>query len=182
MRHAIAYAVLLATAAVHANKELDKAIEDNNAAMVNLALKSGAKANSVDDDGETPLLRAVRKDKSKALKSLLKHKADLNVVDSHGYGALHVAAAMGASRSLQVLMTAGLSPFEHSDVDGLAPLHRAVLSGSTDTAKVLLNAEVPMDQPTKEEVPRTPIQLAEMNDHLEMKGVLEKFSRAKAEL
>ena len=118
---------LLATAA--ANKELDKAIEDNNAAMVNLALKSGAKANSVDADGETPLLRAVRKDKSKALKSLLKHKADLNVVDSHGYGALHVAAAMGASRSLQVLMTAGLSPFEHSDVDGLAPLHRAVLSG-----------------------------------------------------
>ena len=55
-------------------------------------------------------------------------------------------------------------------------------AASTDTAKVLLNAEVPMDQPTKEEVPRTPIQLAEMNDHLEMKGVLEKFSRAKAEL
>ena len=51
MRHTIAFAVLLATAA--ANKELDKAIEDNNAAMVNLALKSGAKANSVDDDGET---------------------------------------------------------------------------------------------------------------------------------
>ena len=42
------FAVMLATAA--ANKELDKAIEDNNAAMVNLALKSGAKANSVDDD------------------------------------------------------------------------------------------------------------------------------------
>ena len=180
MRHTIAYAVLLATAA--ANKELDKAIEDNNAAMVNLALKSGAKANSVDDDGETPLLRAVRKDKSKALKSLLKHKADLQVVDKAGYNALHIAAAVGASRSLQVLMTAGLSPFEHSEVDGLAPLHRAVLSGSTDTAKVLLNAEVPMDQPTKEEVPRTPMQLAEMNDHLEMKGVLEKFSRAKAEL
>ena len=56
MRHTIAFAkVLLATVA--ANKELDKAIEDNNAAMVNLALKSGAKANSVDDDGETPLLR-----------------------------------------------------------------------------------------------------------------------------
>ena len=39
-----------------------------------------------------------------------------------------------------------------------------------------------MDQPTKEEVPRTPMELATMNDHLEMKGVLEKFSRAKAEL
>ena len=61
-----------------------------------------------------------------------------------------------------MLMTAGLSPFEHSEVDDLAPL-RAVLC-SADTAKVLLNAEVPMDQPTKEEVPRTPMQLAEMND------------------
>ena len=50
---ALGLGMLLATAA--ANKELDKAIEDNNAAMVNLALKSGAKANSVDADGETPV-------------------------------------------------------------------------------------------------------------------------------
>ena len=67
--------------------------------MVSLALKSGARP-TASATSEMALLRRAE-DKSKALKSLLKHKADLNVVDKAGYNALHVAAAMGASRSLK---------------------------------------------------------------------------------
>lgn len=181
MAQALHLLFVAAAAAAAANSGLDKAIEDNNMAMVNLALKSGAKVNAVSDDGDTALLRAVRSDKYKALKGLLKGKADLSALDKRGFNAIHIAAASGAARSLQVLLTAGMSGLEHSAVDGLAPLHRAVISGSTETAKALLNAEVPSDQPTVEETPRTPMEFARLAD---MKGVLEKFGRAtgKAEL
>ena len=56
--------------------------------------------------------------------------------------------------------------------DGLTPLHRAVQAGHTDTIKALLNAEVPVDEPTADG--RKPIELA---PDLKTKEVLGKFSR-----
>ena len=76
------------------NKELLRAIKDNNPSMVNIALKSGpSKAvNDVDEEsGDTPLLIAVRGGKYKAVKALLKAKADAKALDKDGFTVMHGA-------------------------------------------------------------------------------------------
>lgn len=84
------------------NRDLLRAIRDNNPAMVNIALKAGDRHSAVDDSGDTPLLLAVRLDKYKALKALIKAKADLSATDAAGYTAMHIAADVGGARSIQV--------------------------------------------------------------------------------
>jgi ankyrin repeat protein len=97
-----------------------------------------------------------------------------------------------------MLITHGMD-LREKHTDGLAPLHRAVMGGHTDTVKAILNAEVPMDDPTAEG--KTPMDLAEdlsmstpvaeksgrrtpgiKSPQLAMKEVLQKFSRTKTEL
>ena len=76
---------MLATLAVAAkNKDLLKAISQNNPALVNMALKSGDNPNLVGEDGDSPLMAAVRGGKYKAAKALVKAKADLSFVDTSG--------------------------------------------------------------------------------------------------
>ena len=114
-----------------ANKDLIKAIDSNNPSMVNVALKSGAKPDFIGPDGDSALIRAIRFDKHKAAKALLKAGAgtDKGLMDKDGLSAMHVAAAAGAFRTLQLLITEAFSMDEIHAEDGLAPLHRAVLGG-----------------------------------------------------
>merc|ERR1711871_1230098 len=119
--------------------------------------------------------------KYKAVKALINKKADIQAVDASGLNAMHVAATVGSDRVLQVLGPTGLDPNSVHEADGLRPIHRAVLSGSTDAVKTLLNAEVPADQPTADG--RTPMQLAaslETAKKLAMEEVLRKFARPTA--
>ena len=46
--------------------------------------------------------------------------------------------------------------------DGFSPLHRAVMKGHTDTVKAILNAEVPVEDPTGDG--KTAMDLAEALD------------------
>ena len=168
-------------------QSLLRAITDNNAAMVNLALKAGVRGGVnalIEGIDEPPVLYAVRNGKSKALKSLLKApKLDMEVTDKDGLSLMHVAAASGSLKVITELLTTKKFDPMHVHTDGLAPIHRAVLSGSTDAAKALMNADVPSDQPTADG--RTPMDLAETLDTKEakaMKEVLTKFARVKTEL
>ena len=196
---------LLAVVPLAAANDLLKAIEGNNPSQLNMALKSThpKKLNEVGETGMTPLMTAVTKGKHKVIKGLLKGGADPSVANADGYTVMHVAAEEGHERVLQVrelsnshlgscvylqarpipplppqvLITHGLDANERHE-DGLTPLHRAVAKGHTDTVKSLLNAEVPVDQPTGDG--RTPMDLA---PDLATKEVLGKFSRStKSEL
>ena len=177
--------LLLACCEAQIHKDMLKAINDNNPSMVAIAIKSFGKVNAVGEDGDSVLLYAVRNGKYKAVKALLNKKADIKAVDASGLNAMHVAASVGSDRVLQVLGPTGLDRNSEHEADGLRPIHRAVLSGSTDAVKTLLNAEVPADQPTADG--RTPMQLAtslETAKKSAMEEVLRKFARptAKAEL
>ena|ERR1719217_255604 len=182
-------------------KDLIKAIDSNNPALVNVALKSFGKVNAKGEDGDTALMRACRNGRYKAVKALIKGKADATIPDAQGKTVMHVAAeAKDAGRTLQALLPAGLDPNPlHSD--GMRPIHRAILSGDTDAVKTLLNAEVPADIPTEEVKEedvlifpsKTPMELAEtLSDVSKVKrepsprgamiAVLEKYARTKTEL
>ena len=178
---------LLQPALAQIPKELAKAIAGNNPSLVNVALKSFGKVNAVGEDGDTPLLMAVRGGKYKAIKSLIKGGADLSSADASGMTAMHIAAAAGEARVMQVLLPAGVDPNSLHEADGLKPIHRAVLSGDTDSVKTLLNADVPADEPTADG--RTPMDFtADLDDVSKVKrtaspkaamvDVLKKFARA----
>lgn len=153
-----------------------KAVKDNNPSMINIAIKSGDKVNAMSADGDSVLMMAVRHGKHKAVKALLNAKADASIKDAAGMSVMQVAAEVGNQRSLLVLLTHGMDPNEKGP-DGLRPIHRAVVKGHTDVVKALLNAEVPMDQPTGEG--KLPL---ELTDDLAVKEVLKKFSRVKQDL
>ena len=170
--------LLLATAAAN---DILKAIDKNNLAQLNMALKSThpKKVNEADAEGATPLMVAVTGGKHKVIKALLKSGADTATKNAAGLSVMHAAAEKGHERVIQVLITHGLDANEVHAEDGLTPFHRAVMGGHTDTVKSLLNAEVPADQPTADG--RLPMDLA---PDKATKEVLKKFSRAtaKAEL
>jgi len=168
-----------------------KAIDGNNPALVNVALKSFGKVNAVGENGDTPLMHAARNGKYKAVKALLKGKADATIADADGFTVMHVAATAGNARVMQTLLPAGVAPNTLHEADGLKPLHRAVLSGDTDSVKTLLNAEVPADEPTADG--RSPLDFtADLSEKAAiarqpspkaaMIEVLKKFARPKAEL
>lgn len=164
-------------------KELVKAVKDNNPSLVNMALKSFGKVNAVGEDGDTALLLAARLGKYKAAKALIKGKADTSVTDASGLNVMHVAAAAGEARVMQVLLPAGLDPNTLHEADGLRPMHRAVRSGDTDAVKTLLNAEVPPDTPAADG--KTPVEMAAdlpTKERMAMEEIFKKFARPKAEL
>lgn len=171
--------LLLATAAA---SDILKAIDKNNLAQLNMALKSThpKKVNEADAEGLTPLMVAVAGGKHKVIKALLKAGADTTTTNAAGLPVMHVAAENGHERVIQVLITHGLDANAMHAEDGLTPFHRAVAKGHTDTVKSLLNAEVPADQPTADG--RLPMDLAPEKGPekgaIAMKEVLKKFSRA----
>ena len=120
------------------------------------------------------------------------------MLDAQGYSLLQVAAELGQTKIVQMLITHGVD-LQQKHADGLTPLHRAVKNGHTDTVKAILNADVPVDDPTADG--RTAMDLAETLDmavpvsaktgrktpgikspQLAMKEVLAKFARTKSEL
>ena len=171
-------------------KDLLKAIQKDNAGLVNLNLKSFGKVNAKSEDGDTALLVACRIGAYRAVKSLLKFGADTSLADASGLTVMHVAAASGAARVMQALLTAGVEANDISDTDGLRPMHRAVLSGNSDAVKTLLNTDVPSDTPTADG--RIPMDFtAELSDVAAVKrtpsprglivDTLKKYSRVKSD-
>ena len=66
-------------------------------------MKSFGKVNAKGEDGDTALMRACRNGRYKAVKALIKGKADATIPDAQGKTVMHVAAeAKDAGRTLQV--------------------------------------------------------------------------------
>eukprot|EP00325_Prymnesiales_sp_UTEX-LB-985_P033585 CAMPEP_0174729288 /NCGR_PEP_ID=MMETSP1094-20130205/53437_1 /TAXON_ID=156173 /ORGANISM="Chrysochromulina brevifilum, Strain UTEX LB 985" /LENGTH=186 /DNA_ID=CAMNT_0015931383 /DNA_START=85 /DNA_END=645 /DNA_ORIENTATION=+ len=172
-----------------AGQDLLRAIRDNNPSMINIALKilHPDKVNAANEEGDTPLMVAVRGGKSKAVKALIKGGVDATVKDAAGLSLMQVAAAVGSQKTVLVLLTAGHAANEEGP-DGLRPIHRAVMKGDTDTIKAFLNAGVPAEQPTADG--KTPMDLTEdlpvkegaRRVRFEAQEVLKKFARTKEEV
>jgi ankyrin repeat protein len=73
---------------------------------VDLLLEAGAKVDVQDntENKHTPLHYAAASNNDKAIESLLKHKADVNVVNGAGDTPAHVALASGSVKAIKVLI------------------------------------------------------------------------------
>ncbi|AWV06062.1 ankyrin [Lysobacter maris] len=96
-------------------------------------VERGADPFATSHTGDPPLTQAVRMGWTRLLERLLACGVDLNVRDSHGMSALHLAAALGRDDMLRRLVAHGAAP-DLLAADGQTPLGVALSSGRRDLA------------------------------------------------
>ena len=166
---------------------LYRAVQAGDLEQIKLNIRSGADLSQPADDGDYPLHVASRAGQVSIVRELAEHGADLRVRDRAGrtplelaliHGRTQVAAALvqaGAPLDPQAvlleLVDAGVSDRDsydflirrgadasRLDVQGRAPLHRAVALGHLETVRRLLARGAQVNQP--DGAGRTPLDLA----------------------
>ena len=97
-------------------------------------IQRGVDANTVDKDGNTLLIQALRRDMSPLFDFLLKKRARMNVRNKNGETALSIAAFSGKLPYVQKLVEAGAEV----NFYGWAPLAYAAFNGHTAVVDYLL--------------------------------------------
>lgn len=123
---------------VKATKELGDEIPDDLTAVCTLLFNHGALINSLDDQGNSPLMGAAYNGDIALVKYLLSKKADLKVINEEGVNLSQAAATSGSTDLLQFFTDQGLSLKNVDDV-GQTLLHSAVHSGNTAIINYLLD-------------------------------------------
>ena len=129
---------------------LQVAVSSGHAGLVRLLLETAARSgadevivNYADEHGEAPLHVAARCGGSatKVAALLVRHGADLGLVDGRGWTCLHGAAQSGAAACLSLALAAGAGRYlEVRTRDGRTCLHLAVRANRTECVRVLLEA------------------------------------------
>ena len=101
-------------------------------------IEKGANLNAKAEDGRSPLLAAVKSERSDLTELLLAKGADPNQKGPSGYAPLHVAAGMHGSMEMARLLIGYKADVNARDDAGNAPLHYAAVHGAKATLKLLL--------------------------------------------
>lgn len=132
--------------------------------------------NQLDNEGYTPLHRAVFMEDQTKLLALLQAGADITVKDKWGRQAIHIAAYKGNHRIIRVLLS------HHAEKNciepdlNLTPLHVAVFSGQIEVVKMLVDSQADLNAQTLEG--KTPLDLAkEQLEAQSEKAMKEKYSQ-----
>ena len=117
-------------------------------------------SNCLSVPGLTALLLVCALDmEGRCIEYLLGHKATPSLTDSHGFNALHYAAAAGNSVAVQHLLEFGESGlFSQAGHQALSPLHLAAYNGHRDTLLILLSRFNTVD--LTDSLGRTPLYLS----------------------
>ena len=99
------------------------------------ALRRGADINEVDDEGNTALLVAVRKNQSEVVGELLKKGADFSVANRFNQNAMSLAVKSGFTKCIQLLKDRGC-PLR--DPSGYSALFEATRLGKIEVVDLLL--------------------------------------------
>lgn len=102
-----------------------------------LANRTATIAQHTDEDGVTPLMRAVRDGETRSARSLIKETGDVDAQDVYGWSALTYAARRGDVAMVVALANKG-ADLNHQSDDGLTPLMYAAGEGYPDVVRVLL--------------------------------------------
>ncbi len=150
---------------------LHKSCYSGNIGEVKVLLSHGAKVNSYDSNGNTPLHLAAYRGHLDVVKLLIANGALVDAQDPRYITPLHLAAGEGYPDIVRVLLEAGADP-NARDRDGSTPLHKAAFAGKADVVKVLLQS--PRIVPNlKDSRGRTPLDMAERYRRGEWQQVVE---------
>ncbi len=114
------------------------AIDQGNVPLVTAVIATNPYiANTVNDFGATPLMRAANNGNIDIIKLLLRSGANVNAADAGGATALHIAARRGNVSAVQILLDSNSNP-NAVDSEGWTPLMRAATSGNSKIIELLL--------------------------------------------
>src|SRR5215472_6759944 len=91
--------------------------------------------NTPEPDGTTPLMRAVRENKTAEIDRLIRAGADVKTANRYGVTALSLASLNGDAAVIEKLLKAGADP-NATGAEGETPLMTVAHSGNVDAAKV----------------------------------------------
>ena len=152
---------------------IHRAVFVSDLAMVQLLLTYAANPNSIGPDGARPLHLAAQEGNKDVVNVLLNNGADISVRDDHGFTPLLFALRSGHIAIMKTLLQNGANPnvlFDSGEIQDVAPLHMASMSGNVAAAEVLI--EFHADLNVRAVGGYTPLHVAAMLGDVEMIKVL----------
>ena len=140
-------------------------------------LARGADPNIVTNDGDTPVLLALRGDNEDALRALVAGGADLNQKDEDGDFPLLIAAREDDADAIRMLLENGADP-DLTGPDGDFPLYLAARDGKTAAVQALIEGGANVNQAHQNG--KTALSIAEKKES-DNEAVLENLRAAGAE-
>jgi quinoprotein dehydrogenase-associated probable ABC transporter substrate-binding protein len=128
------------------DEELYSAVTANDIDRVRYLLTHGAKVNSFDGDGNTPLINATRFGFSAVATYLAEHKADANLADRSGWTPLMYSAWDDDPVLVKMLLAHGANLLA-TEGDGLTALAIAAQNGKVKAAEALVAAGADVNAP-----------------------------------
>lgn len=140
---------------------LQRAVGNGHESVVEFLLKSGANVNTFNNDGNTPLMRAVTR-KFNIYKLLLNANVTIEQKNNKGETALHLAVSHNNEAASKDLLGKGANP-NVQDNEGWTPLMLAAKHGfnSMDADLVAAKANIHL----KNNQGQTALMIAQENDH-----------------
>ena len=124
---------------------LSYAVGQGNKAIVELLIRKGAKKDTQNSDGITPLQICIELGHAHLVRDLI-NPALINAVNRDGYTPLHLATFKQNAEIIKILLESGADPNKSEKFgDNYYPLHYAVLLPSTEIAKLLLDGGAKVD-------------------------------------
>ena len=131
-------------------RALHAAVYGGKVEAVRVLLEAAANPNSTDADGTTPLMASCTGDgagpfctaqqRFEIVHAMLNAGADAAVTNQNGALAIHCAAAIGATRAIEILLTTAPSTINVKDNNGCTSLGIASFWGHASTVSFLLSA------------------------------------------
>lgn len=127
------------------NSPCHYAADDGYCQILDVITRRGGNVNTQDITSKTPLMKAVRNNKTDAVLRLIRAQCNLNLVDRNSDMALHYAARNGCADILDILLSSG-SHFDVQNYWGRTPLMEAVCYNHKDTVALLIQANCDLDR------------------------------------
>ena len=115
------------------------AVQDIDIVSLNVLLAEGAEVDTVDKEGNTPLMLAAKIGNPRMVKIILAHHPELDKVNDNGYTALMIASEHGQIHIVEKLLEKGAS-VEITNLSGLTAADLALRNGQPDVANLLRNS------------------------------------------
>lgn len=151
---------------------------------MNEILSAAKQINFIDcqnDNGETPLFKAIIHGHLNCVKALLTERADMKITTNEQVNVLHVAAEYGRTEILQYLLEydevitdALLNTVTDGHRIGFGPIHFAVLNNHADCVELLLSkkADIKLRTTCSPYKSSTPLHIAAVKNHVDIAKIL----------
>lgn len=128
------------TTAIELTESLIDAVNNIDIVSLNILLAEGADVDTVNQNGDTPLMLASKIGNPRILRIILAHNPNINAKNNNGETALMIASKNGQHHVAQELIHRGANLYERN-YQGLNSVELAARNGHTQIVNLLRNKQ-----------------------------------------